>query len=424
MASRKPGRDRSGHVDPYAQRRRRYEQALRPLGLADHFARMPRRAQELFWQYKNADPVLEFDDTVPDDAAHRALRAKLGERFRAAVMNMSGHPIAVRDFFSVIAGIGRVARDLRKDPETPFEAALFSHAAAQLVEDWFEPNLPAAWLALHQAVVTELVAASRLDERLLTATFKQDIRGDGSGKYVIRMIVSATPPQVRQVVLDGGARAVYRVATGNEWDFVRWLSWDGSALDGTALGRAATVERCVPVYAQAHALRNLHARVNLPKAAPYLEYWLHKSLAEPIVVERDGSDLLVEFRVMGYRVGYLIVTPVLDQPNGAAAPGAPGAEAGCVVVRTFKFLTMERTPERRKLEQRLKLTRADVDWLRLHELATFTRTDLRDDPVLRPLLESCGCGHLFELAESGAADFIPQSQPFAAELKKYLRLAA
>src|SRR5690242_5795450 len=79
--------------------------------------------------------------------------------------------------------------------------------------------------------------------------------------------------------------------------------------------------------------------------------------------------------------------------------------AEMAVVRTFKFLTMENTPEARKLHQRLKLTRRDVDWLRLHELAAFTQTDLKDDPELRPLMEACGCGHLFTLAEG---DYAPK----------------
>ena len=93
----------------------------------------------------------------------------------------------------------------------------------------------------------------------------------------------------------------------------------------------------------------------------------------------------------------------------------------CVVVRTFKFLTMEHTPEARALHRQLRLTRRDVDWLGLSELAAFTQTDLSADPVLRPLLESCGCGHLFAMREE---DLVPAPKPMAAEVRRYLRLAA
>ncbi|MEA2734896.1 MAG: hypothetical protein QOE14_1347, partial [Humisphaera sp.] len=65
--------------------------------------------------------------------------------------------------------------------------------------------------------------------------------------------------------------------------------------------------------------------------------------------------------------------------------------------------------------------RQDVDWLGLHELAAFTQTDLSADPLLRPLMEACGCGHLFELAGD---DFAPAPKAFAAEMRRYLRIVA
>ena len=143
--------------------------------------------------------------------------------------------------------------------------------------------------------------------------------------------------------------------------------------------------------------------------AAYLEHWLYDSLAKPNIIEEcGGGDLLVEYRIQNYRLGYLVVTPLKD----------------LVAVRTFLFLTMERTPEARMLKTKLRLTRRDVDWLGLHELAAFTQTDLRNDEELRSLFEKCGCGHLFELAEDGYGDFAPQPKAFAAEMRKYLRMAA
>jgi hypothetical protein len=142
-----------------------------------------------------------------------------------------------------------------------------------------------------------------------------------------------------------------------------------------------------PVYVQSHALRQLHRRVNLKRMAPYLEAWLAESLAKPRIIDRHGDDLLVEYRLREHRVGYLIVTQQKD----------------LVTVRTFKFLTMTGTPEARMLERQLRLKRQDMNWLGLHELTAFTQTDLSRDPVLAALLEACGCGHLFSLAEADYA---------------------
>ena len=208
---------------------------------------------------------------------------------------------------------------------------------------------------------------------------------------------------------------MYRVASlmGDEENGVHWLSWNREQIrlgkPGEATGEKEIAQGRMrdelPVYVQSHALRNLRERVNLSSATAFLDHWLYESLRQPLIVERQGDDLLVEYRILKDRVGYLIVTPLHD----------------CVAVRTFKFLTMEGTPEARKLKERLRLTRRDVDWLGLSELSAFTQTDLSEDPELCELLEECGCGHLFELKNW---DFAPQPKAFAAEMRKYLRMAA
>ena len=358
--------------------------------LWDSFAAMPRRAQELFVQHKFPDPVLEFDATFPNDREHRALRKTLERRFAEAFIDVGPANITVRDFFSVIPGLKYTVKDTLNAPgSVPESCVPFMRVAAPLLEHLYEPFFPAVWSSLHRAVITPLVGHSRLDGRLLTGDIRQDMTPHG--KYVMRMIAGSVEPQRRQVVLDGASRPMVRVGTTNEWHGVSWTSWDGK-----------------PVFAQSHALRQLRERVNLPKMEPYLECWLHHSLSDPVVADRQGLDLLVEYRIREHRLGYLVLTPLED----------------VVVLRTFKFLTMESTPEARMLEKKLRLSRRDVNWLGLHELAAFTQTDLRTDAVLRSLLAECGCAHLFELAESGEFDFAPAPKPFAAEMKRYLRLAA
>ena len=136
---------------------------------------------------------------------------------------------------------------------------------------------------------------------------------------------------------------------------------------------------------------------------------MHDSLANPSIAERQpNGDLLVQYRINDHRVGYLVATQTKD----------------LIAVRTFLFLTMQRTPEGKALEKRLGLTREEIDYLGLHEMARFMQTDLKDDAQLRRMLEQCGCGHLFELAEENgaplASGIFPPPKPFAAELRQYL----
>lgn len=433
MAARKSNRRRrdpkSGHVDQYFQRRTRFEAALGALGLSDSFARMPRSVQEQFWKRKLPDPVLLFENGFPisvaaggdGDPCRQTLRDEIEQRFRAASIEVNGAAVSVRDFLSVVIGCMLVVRHTL-ETGMPEAVVAFLRQARPLLERAYQEHLPSALRSLYRAVAAPLLAHSRLDSRLLT--MRMDLQpATTPGKSVPRVILAAIEPQARKVTLDRASRPMYRAARMTAGG-VQWISWSAGQLDRSAAGAEATAPGAgegdlaqYPVYVQSHALRQLRQRVNLPAAAPYLEAWLAESLAEPRIVERQesgggGHDLLVEYRVKDYRLGYLVVTPLDD----------------LVAVRTFKFLTMQHTPEARMLERQLRLKRRDVDWLGLHELTAFTKTDLSDDPVLRPLLDACGCGHLFALAredrDDGGIDYAPQPKALAAEVKRYLRLAA
>ena len=77
MAQRKRAKGRrdpkSGHVDPFYDRRKRFESLLRPLGLAERFARMPRKFQELFWRFKMPDLAFDFPPEVSRGPLGKAL---------------------------------------------------------------------------------------------------------------------------------------------------------------------------------------------------------------------------------------------------------------------------------------------------------------------------------------------------------------
>lgn len=398
MAARiRTHRDRFGKPDLSAQRRPRFKAVLEPLGLWNLFRRMPQEAQNLYCRMKYPDPVLEFDDSVPKDPDFQRYRKTLESQFLRAAVEVEGVEVTVRDFFAIFGCLRAINLVSASGRELPRAYIQFKDEVVPLTTRWFQEYYDDIFLAMHEALISPLVARSQLDARLLNATCRADHFSDG--RFLVRFTVSANEPQMRRVTIDGGIRPMYRVGTSNGWEGVRWLSWDAKQLG------SVSQQHEYPVYVQSHALRQLQQRVNLPWFAPYLHYWLYESLAKPRIVDRHGGDLLVEYRVQADRLGYLVVTPLDD----------------LVAVRTFKFLTMSNTPEARQLEKQLRLTRREVDWLGLHELAAFTQTDLSHDPILREMLDACGCGHLFSLQDT---DYAPQPKPLAAELRRYLRLAA
>jgi hypothetical protein len=400
MATRKRGRDAGGHVHPFHQRRKRFEPVLRALGVAELFAAMPRKGQELFWRLKTPAPVMEFDATFPAGPEYRPVRTAAEAGFRKAKITVNGHDLTGCDFFEVVGGMFTTFKICPWSGREPEPVKRFVREGGDAIERCYTEHVQSAVGALYQGLRLPLCTHSRLDRMLFTMRSAREFAANG--KSIFRVIVGAVKAEERTVRVGNLPRRAVCIPEYCVPEEMKWLTVDTAAL---GLGGPA---RRLPVYIQHHALRRLEQRVNVPFLAPYAQSWLSDALGKPRVVGTDGSDLLVEFRMEERRLGYLIVTPTDD----------------AVVVRTFKFLTMDRMPERRMLEQRLKIGRGDVNWLRLDELATFTGTDLRDDPVLRAKLQACGCGHLLELADGDAGDFVPPAQPFADEVKKYLRLAS
>ena len=386
-------------MDSWAPRRRRFEAVLRPLGMWEQFAAMPLPFQHLFWKLKLPDPQVVFDETVPADGpAARRMRKTIETAFRDASVEVEGTKVAVRDYIAVLGGARAVVQHAPPDflKAVPEPVAVFYRDCGPRIQKVHEDNWQALLAAVFEAVRAPLIAHGRL-ERFVLASKMEARPAPDTGKAEVKVIVRAERPEERRVFIDRKPRPMYRAAEALGAS-IKWLSWKDEA-SGTEL----------PIYVQSHALKRLKERANLPDAAPYLEAWMGVSLDEPVVVERQGRDLLVEFRIKDSRVGYLIVTPMKDQ--------------GLVAVRTFKFITMEPMPEFRKLRSRLRLVRQDLQYNRLDNLATFIRTDLGTDPTLRPILDDCGLAQLFNLPKGD--DFDERGvQPVAADVKKYFRLAA
>ena len=162
-----------------------------------------------------------------------------------------------------------------------------------------------------------------------------------------------------------------------------------------------------PVYVQKHALDRLYGPNNRLSIPAEEEYFLHfcmcVALSQPKVhfsTRRSADEFLCELWVSGHKLGYLAGT-VADK---------------VVVIKTFLFLTMDGTPEGSKLWERLRLRRADKEYLQLDWLRTFGGTKLRADEELVALLTECGCGHLFRIP---AADVEDDSR-LADDIRRYL----
>lgn len=404
------------------ERRRRVKGLLAKLGLLGLFEKVPAEVRDQFIAFYEPDPVLVFDPTFPTaDAfggAYEAVRDAVREGFERATVHLNKFDLAVKDYWTIARALAATSRrtltkfnsPLYEGPVAPAALRAFLERATPLLEYVCRDEVrDATYAALHEAVVVPLVARSRMDTRLLHGRLTHVATPRG-GRLV--MTLYSEQPAIKYLRFQGNSRPMHRVGTSNTWNGIEWASWSRAGLKGhwaDEIGIEAGTEW--PVFVQSHALKQMRARLDVYAHADWAEHWMYESLKKPKIVSRlPSGQLLVAFEVQEQRLGYLVVT----------------AKDGIVAVRTFLFLTMAQTPEGRLLEKKLQLTRAELDYLRLHELSRFTQTDLKDDPDLRDLLCECGCGHLFEMAEDEDA-FLPSAQgptPFAEELKHYVGLAA
>jgi hypothetical protein len=408
------------NVDPLLELRRRFKSLLSSLGMLASFERIPAVIRGQIFDARWPDPVLRFDPSFPCAQAHGGayapIRRTVKEGFNRAAIDVGEFAMSVRDFYALAVPLRKFVEYNRShnptgdNSKSPASLISFLEQAGSVLEAIATTTCQnMTFESLHREVLAPLVARSRLDGRMLYGRLSAPPGPRGCRQVTLTLHAEQTP--MKYVRLENGSRPMHRVGTSNTWYGVDYASWTPESLGphwAEVLGYASGEVR--PVYVQSHALEQLRSRLDMHCYADWAQHWMHESLNKPTIVQmQPDGDLLVAMKIADRRVGYLVVTPMRD----------------LVAVRTFLFLTMSRTPEGRMLERRLKLTRDEIDYLRLHELSRYTRTDLKDDAELRELLSECGCGQLFTLAEEDIlenAEFHPT--PFAAELKRYIGLAA
>lgn len=394
-------RDENGRgVDPFQKRKRRYKSVLRLLAAEGLFAATPRGFQEAIWRGKWPEPRVVLEDGVEPWAAGVLERA-----FTATDVAYGGGRVTFADLVAVIMPLRAVLGHVGAGAGIlPSVRRLIDRALPEL-ERIVGEQAPGLFERVSTVAAKVAVVCGGADWGVVC--WRLDVpRAAEARKVGAAFVLSRSVSEVVQVRVDGSNRPAYRVgcpeATGHEMGGTgaRWVS-----VPASLFGEASPGE--LPVYVQAHALRQMHERLDLPMLRPWAEYHMSQSLLEPRVARGcGGGDMLVEFRLNDRKAGYLVVSRVGDR----------------ALVRTFLLLTMAGTPEGDRLGRRLRLTRDEARWLGLYRLSSVAASDVRDDAELVGILGECGCGQLAEVARG--VDFVPVTTGYAAELRKYIGLAS
>ncbi len=353
--------------------KQRLDRVLSALGALMGFRELPSdvRGRVVYWLPSRPEVGVESAAAGCPDAA--ALRAEIELALeRTGVPMDGGQAVPLSEFFSTCCTLPGDFAALAAGPlrrlDRPFVAA-----AAASMGAFYAENAELAVTLLSGEAQASLQMRSR----------------PGPAGVRVRPGEAGSPPRKAARAPDdlpqraeGGSRgdrragaAPYQCGTPLGLDGIWWAEADGADFGLPAGGKHR-------IYIQPHALHRLWERLPLGRYAKEVtQSGLLESLGNLTVVERHGDGFLVEYRLLGLRVGYLIARPA----------------HGKVVVTTFLFLTMQGTPECRLLEERLQLTRRDIQYEGLDRLETFLDHDLHADAGLVELLKECGCGPLLTL---------------------------
>ncbi len=203
----------------------------------------------------------------------------------------------------------------------------------------------------------------------------EKITGD-QYKYFLKILIKYVQPESTHISIDNIKRVAYRVGWAEGDKGVSWLSLRPSDLNLPTSIKSMEI----PVYIQSHALIRLKERLDSVGANSILHHGVYEAIHNPKILILKSGTILMEYKLLNLKLGYL----VLDFFEGMA------------VIRTFFFITQDRTPEGEKLKYLLGINKIDKKYWAIDKLSTYFSDELRTNSKLKSLFQQAGCSDLFK----------------------------
>lgn len=351
---------------------------------------------------KNPDPPMVLECPDGTESEYRDVLKRLGEW-----RSLTYKGISASDFTEVMfplvryicsaVGEGLMAeREGRGFKKVPKDLFLEYITPANEFMNFFLDELDACM----RLIVWEDTAPDR-------QYIKMELDTERMSKGRVRFKVIASTEKANRIWLWGSWK--YRIGTYHDTFFtpsskMKWLS--KCPLDYGLPGKADEV---LPVYISGHALERLRERLDDRWTIMVTMFALYFALDKPVYYPSDDSrDMLVELWIRNQKVkiGYFVVSRT---PNE-------------IIIKTFLFITMHKTPEGRKLNEHLRMSRPDFDFHRLERYSTLAHSDITTHPTLRPIWEKCGFGGLLSMIDRGIKVLGTEQKKHADDMIKYFRL--
>ena len=181
--------------------------------------------------------------------------------------------------------------------------------------------------------------------------------------------------------IKGSRRRIYRVGyptLGSQEGEIRWLSAKIPRNPYVYFNPDIEYE----VYIQEHAVKRMFERLDGVFPAS-VNIHMHFCFLDWKADWYKGS-LIIAFDLYGQKVGYFLADFTADRK---------------IIIRTFYFITYDRTPEGEALASYAGLQASDKKYLGIDRLSTFLASDFDKDSRFASLCREAGLGHLLDLSD-------------------------
>jgi hypothetical protein len=141
----------------------------------------------------------------------------------------------------------------------------------------------------------------------------------------------------------------------------------------------------LPVYITIHALNRMEERIGCASQGivqfDIFSAFVGASRNKSAVIPVRQGRFLVEYRIRGIKVGYLVIS----------------IPQSVILVHTFLMITNNSTPEGSMLHKQLGVDKLDKEYLGIDKLTTFLHSDIFEYEDTRQLFVQAGCASLIEL---------------------------
>lgn len=136
----------------------------------------------------------------------------------------------------------------------------------------------------------------------------------------------------------------------------------------------------IPVYIQSHAIDRMLERLHFDFSNQALLPLVQKIFTTEIIPLSE-KRFLMAYYLYGFKCGYLLAQYI----------------DGCLLIRTFLFMTNNGTPEGQKLEEQTRLLKEDRKYLNIDSLRGLLNSDLLKNNEAQRIFINAGCGSLIKL---------------------------